>query len=61
MAIYNRFNNTLNDFINSSNLKFLPRPINKKLCNTPISSSNATSFLKKNCLNKSNLASDKLS
>lgn len=59
-AIFNRYKNTLIDnFVNKSVSKFLPRPINKKSNNTSKSKNNLTCFLKKKCLNKDILVSNR--
>lgn len=59
-AIFNRYKNILIDnFVNKSVSKFLPRPINKRSNNTSKSKNNLTCFLKKKCLNKDILVSNK--
>ena len=63
ITICNKYNNILNDFINSSDLKSLnwPRSIDKNYINILISRNHLTSFPEEDCLNKNVLVSNKSS
>lgn len=61
VVILNRYKDSLNDLINSSDLEFLPRLIDKELRNAPKSKTNSIGFLKEDCLDKDVLTLDKSS
>lgn len=59
IVISNTYKDTLNNFINSSDLEFSLRLIGKKSCNAPRSKDILIDFSKKNCLDKDVLTSNK--
>lgn len=61
MAISSRYKETLDDFIDSSNVKSLPEPIDSRLRNALRSRGDSTGFLKEKYLDEDILASNKLS
>lgn len=61
IAISNRYKDTLEDFIDSSNPKALPEIIDERFHNVARFRDSSTSLLEKNCLNKDVLALEKLS
>lgn len=61
MAISSRYKDTLDDFIDSSNVKSLPEPIDRRLRNALRSRGDSTGFLKEKYLDEDILASNKLS
>lgn len=61
LVIANRYKNTLNDLIDSSDPDSSPKLIDERFCNTPRSGDSLTSFLNKNCFYKNVLALDRLS
>lgn len=61
MAISNRYKDTLDGFIDSSNPESPLGPIDKESCNAPRFRDDSTSFLKEDCLNKEILASHRSS
>lgn len=46
VTVFNRYKDTLEDFINNLDLELLPRPINEGLCNALRSRSSSTDFQK---------------
>lgn len=60
IAIFNRYKDILDDFIDSLDLNILPRLIDKRLCNMFKFRNRSTNFLKEDCLNKNISTFDKL-
>lgn len=59
MEIPNRYKNTLDNFIDSSNPESPLGPIGKEAHNAPRSRGSLTNFLEKDCLDENVLASDR--
>lgn len=61
VVISNRYKDTLDDFIDSSNLKSPLRPVDKRLRNGPRFKGSSTGLLEEDCLDEDVLALDRSS
>lgn len=60
VAILNRYKNSFSNLIDNSNLEFLSKLIDKRLCNVLRFRNGLIGLLKENCLNKNIFALDRL-